>query len=397
MSKVVVIGAGTSGIIAALKASEKNEVILLDGNDKCGKKILLTGNGKCNYWNQSIDLQNYQTDDPEKLKEILEKQKKVFSFLEKLGIYPRIKNGYYYPYSNQSSSIQTILNKALEKAKIVVKYHFKVSNILKKENQFVIESDEEEIVADKVIIATGSKAFSKTGSDGSGYQLVQKLGHHINPVLPSLVPLVGKEVPKWEGNRIEANVQLYVNDQKIKEENGELQLTDYGVSGICIFNLSGVVSKNLYWKNKVLLKINFFKEVDNLFSFLEERSKMLKNATIEEILESLIPYKLLLILLQKVKINKDKNWFELSKVEKQNLVSVIQSYPLQIIDTLSFDRAQVCTGGVPLKEVGANLESNLVSNLYIVGEMLDVDGICGGFNLASSFITGYIAGSDIHD
>lgn len=397
MSKVVVIGAGASGIIAALKASEKNEVILLDGNDKCGKKILLTGNGKCNYWNQSIDLQNYQTDDPEKLKEILEKQKKVFSFLEKLGIYPRIKNGYYYPYSNQSSSIQTILNKALEKAKIVVKYHFKVSNILKKENQFVIESDEEEIVADKVIIATGSKAFSKTGSDGSGYQLVQKLGHHINPVLPSLVPLVGKEVPKWEGNRIEANVQLYVNDQKIKEENGELQLTDYGVSGICIFNLSGVVSKNLYWKNKVLLKINFFKEVDNLFSFLEERSKMLKNATIEEILESLISYKLLLILLQKVKINKDKNWFELSKVEKQNLVSVIQSYPLQIIDTLSFDRAQVCTGGVPLKEVGANLESNLVSNLYIVGEMLDVDGICGGFNLASSFITGYIAGSDIHD
>lgn len=397
MSKVVVIGAGASGIIAALKASEKNEVILLDGNDKCGKKILLTGNGKCNYWNQSIDLQNYQTDDPEKLKEILEKQKKVFSFLEKLGIYPRIKNGYYYPYSNQSSSIQTILNKALEKAKIVVKYYFKVSNILKKENQFVIESDEEEIVADKVIIATGSKAFSKTGSDGSGYQLVQKLGHHINPVLPSLVPLVGKEVPKWEGNRIEANVQLYVNDQKIKEENGELQLTDYGVSGICIFNLSGVVSKNLYWKNKVLLKINFFKEVDNLFSFLEERSKMLKNATIEEILESLISYKLLLILLQKVKINKDKNWFELSKVEKQNLVSVIQSYPLQIIDTLSFDRAQVCTGGVPLKEVGANLESNLVSNLYIVGEMLDVDGICGGFNLASSFITGYIAGSDIHD
>lgn len=397
MSKVVVIGAGASGIIAALKASEKNEVILLDGNDKCGKKILLTGNGKCNYWNQSIDLQNYQTDDPEKLKKILEKQKEVFSFLEKLGIYPRIKDGYYYPYSNQSSSIQTILNKALEKAKIVVKYHFKVSNILKKENQFVIESDEEEIVADKVIIATGSKAFSKTGSDGSGYQLVQKLGHHINHVLPSLVPLVGKEVPKWEGNRIEANVQLYVNDQKIKEEHGELQLTDYGVSGICIFNLSGVVSKNLYLKNKVLLKINFFKEVDNLFSFLEERSKMLKNATIEEILESLISYKLLLILLQKVKINKDKNWFELSKVEKQNLVSVIQSYPLQIIDTLSFDRAQVCTGGVPLKEVGANLESNLVSNLYIVGEMLDVDGICGGFNLASSFITGYIAGSDIHD
>ena len=302
MSKVVVIGAGASGIIAALKASEKNEVILLDGNDKCGKKILLTGNGKCNYWNQSIDLQNYQTDDPEKLKKILEKQKEVFSFLEKLGIYPRIKDGYYYPYSNQSSSIQTILNKALEKAKIVVKYHFKVSNILKKENQFVIESDEEEIVADKVIIATGSKAFSKTGSDGSGYQLVQKLGHHINPVLPSLVPLVGKEVPKWEGNRIEANVQLYVNDQKIKEEHCELQLTDYGVSGICIFNISGIVSKNLYLKNKVLLKVNFFKEVDNLFSFLEERSKMLKNATIEEILESLIPYKLLLILLQKIKI-----------------------------------------------------------------------------------------------
>ena len=396
MSKVVVIGAGASGIIAALKASEKNEVILLDGNDKCGKKILLTGNGKCNYWNQSITIQNYQTDDIEKLKKILGHQKETFSFLEQLGFYPKIKDGYYYPYSNQASSIQTILNKAIA-SKVVVKYQFKVTNISKSNNGFIIESDKEKLIADKVIIATGSKAFSKTGSDGSGYHLAQKLGHHVNPVLPSLVPLVGKDVPKWEGNRIEANVQLYINNQIIKEETGELQLTDYGVSGICIFNLSGLVSKNLYLKNNVLLKINFFKEVEDLYSFLEERSKKLKNATIEEVLESLIPYKLLWIFLQKAKINKDKTWFELSGIEKQNLVSLIQSYPLQIVDTLSYDRAQVCTGGIPLKEVEKNLESNLVNGLYIIGEILDVDGICGGFNLAFSFITGYIAGSDLCD
>lgn len=397
MSRVIVIGAGASGIIAALKASEKNEVILLDSNEKCGKKILLTGNGKCNYWNESIDIDKYQTDDIQKLNAILEKQEEVLNFLNQLGIYPKIKNGYYYPYSSQASSIQTILNRELIKRNINVKYQFRVSNLLIKNNQFIIQSDKEELIGDKVIVATGSKAFSKTGSDGSGYQLVQNLGHHINVVLPSLVPLVGCQVPKWEGIRCDTNVQLYVNNQKIKEEAGELQLTEYGVSGICIFNLSGLVSKNLYLKNNVLLKINFFQETKDLMSFLEERNKVLKNVTIEELLESLFSYKLLLIFLQKAKINRDKKWFELNEKEKQILIDIIQSYPLQIEGTLSYDRAQVCTGGVSLEEVKNTLESNIVHNLYVVGEVLDVDGICGGFNLAFSFITGYIAGSDVND
>mgnify|MGYP001091454610 CR=1 FL=1 len=187
MSKVVVIGGGASGLVASILASNSNEVTILEGNDKCGKKILLTGNGKCNYWNEDISIDHYNTNNKEILEKIIteKNQEEVLSFLEKLGIYPKIKNGYYYPYSNQATSVRTLLLKELEKRNIKIVSNFKVTEIKQENNMFMIYSDKEKIVADKVILATGSKACPKTGSDGSGYSLLESLGHHINPVTPT--------------------------------------------------------------------------------------------------------------------------------------------------------------------------------------------------------------------
>ena len=255
-------------------------------------------------------------------------------------------------------------------------------------------SDTEEIISDKLVIATGSKALNKT--DDTIFNILKKFNHKINPVLPSLVPLkTNKE--DWNGVRCDALVSLYVNDKLIKQETGEIQLTDYGVSGICIFNISSIVSKNLYLKNKVNLKINFLPTINNIYQFIDERNKLLNNYNIEELLESLLPYKLLFVILKKSKIKKEEYWNNLNIEQKNNLCKNIESFELKVTDTLSYDRAQVCTGGISLKEVDINMESKKLKDLYIIGEILDVDGICGGYNLAFAFITGYIVGSDICD
>lgn len=399
MSKVIVIGAGASGIIAALKASERYEVTLIEGNVKCAKKILLTGNGKCNYWNEIINTSKYQTDDIDSLSQIIDNmnQEEVLNYLENLGIYPKIKNGYYYPYSNQSSSIRQILTSELIKKNIKIIYNFKVSNIDYKDNKFTIRSENNQTIeAEKVVLALGSKAASKTGSDGSGYTIASSLGHKVNTVTPALVPLVsnGKYLNDFQGVRCDAKVSLYIDNKLEKEEIGEIQLTNYGISGICIFNISGLASKSLKQRKNVKVQINFLPYIDTSFySFFDERNKKIPNHTIEELLESIINYKLMFVILKKASIDKNEYWNNLSENKKQDLCNTIEKFEMEICDTKDFDKAQVCSGGVSLKEINyQNMESKIIPNLYIVGELLDVDGKCGGYNLAFAWISGYLAG-----
>jgi len=401
MNKVVVIGAGASGMIAAILASKNNNAILLESNDKCGKKILLTGNGRCNYWNEDINITKYNTDNKNNLNEIikLENQKEVLSYLESIGIYPKIKNGYYYPYSNQSSSIREILLKELKINNVNIVNNFKVENIHYENNKYIIKSIDKEFIADKVILATGSKAFPKTGSDGSGYDIATKLGHKLNFVTPSLTSLIAEEsyLKDWAGVRCDVLISLYINDEKIKEETGEIQLTNYGISGICTFNISGIVSKNLKLGKNVKVKINFLPDINNSFyDWFTNRNNNIPNHTIEELLESLINYKLMFVILKKANINKDLKWNDLSEKDKIRLSKTIEEFDINIVDTEDFDRAQVCTGGISLEEINPNtMESKILPNLYITGELLDVDGICGGFNLAFAWISGYLAGKDV--
>lgn len=394
LSKVAIIGAGASGIISALVLSKNNDVILLDGNDKCGKKILMTGNGKCNFWNANINSSNYYTDSEDILKQILTKENidNTYKFLESLGIYSKIKNGMYYPYSLSATSIREIFANEIEK--INFKPHFKVTKLEKVKNTFKIYADKEIIYADKVVLATGSKAYPKTGSDGSGYHLASFLGHTVNKVYPALVPLISNDlsIKKLENLRCDVNLQLLIDGKVVKTETGELQFTTKGLSGICIFNISSLVTKALDQKKKVTISLNFF-DHDDLYTFLDNRGNYLKNKTIEKQLESLFHYKLIFALLEKAKINKNKKWTDLTMDEKHRLCMTIQNFQVNIDGYEGFDRGQVCTGGISLKEINPKtMESKIVKDLYIVGELLDVDGICGGFNLAFAFITGFLTG-----
>ena len=391
MSKVVVIGGGASGVIAAIKASNNNDVTILEGNDKLLKKLLLTGNGKCNYWNESIDETKYCTDDKTKLNQILKYKDETLNFLYKLGLYPKIKNGYYYPYSESSNSVREILIKQLKKSKVKIITDFKVDDI-KYTNEFIIKSKEKIIKCDKLIIATGSKSYPKTGSDGSGYNLATSFNHTINEIKPSLVPLKleGNYLKDWDGIRTLAHVKL-INDNKIiKEETGEIQLTNYGVSGICIFNLSGKL------KNKSSLEIDFLPNINNLYNFLTDRDKEI-GGTVEDILESIFNYKLMFVLLKKSGIKTNTKWNELKETEKHKLCETIKNFSANIIGTLDFDRAQTCSGGIPLNEINETMQSKYNKNLYFTGEIIDVNGDCGGYNLAFSFITGYICGRNLND
>ena len=390
MCKVIVIGGGASGIIAALKASEKNEVIILEKNDKCGKKILLTGNGKCNYWNDNIDLSKYHTDSVLGLEEILKSKEEVFKFLTSLGLYPKVKNGYYYPNSNQASSVREILCKELSKRNVNIVYNCQINDFIKDNDKFIIDTNLGKYSCDKLILALGGSSSPKTGTCGDGYKLVNDI-HKINKVMPSLVPLVGNGnyYKDWNNIRVDAKLDLYVNDNLVDSEIGEVQLTDYGISGIPTFNLSGLANKHLDLKDKVIIKINFLPEVDDIYNFLDNRC----GDTIEEIFESVLPYQLVFTLFKVANIDKNSSWKKLDSNKKKELCSLISNFNFDVTSSLDFDRSQVSIGGISLKEINpSNMESLKIENLYIVGEILDVDGKCGGYNLAFAFISGYLAG-----
>lgn len=393
---IAVIGAGASGIMAAICASNKEHVILLDGNSKIAQKIITTGNGKCNYWNDAIDTSKYNSKNKELLAVILENKEQVLDELSKIGIYPLIKNGYYYPRSETSSSVRALFEYQIEKRKIETKLNFKVTTIDKENDKFIITSSKgEKIIVDKVIISAGSKASPKTGSDGSGYELASSFGHTINPVLPSLTPLIFEKSKKlrWAGIRTSASVSLFIDNNFIKEEQGEIQLTDYGISGICVFNLSGLASTALYNNQQVSVTINFLPDIDDIEGYLIKRFHELSDFTIEKALESIFHYELIFQIAEKANINLHTLCKDISDKSIKELAKCIKEDSHQVIDTLGYDRAQVCTGGIPLKEINPyTMESTLVKNLYITGEILDVDGICGGYNLAFAFTTGYLAG-----
>ncbi len=407
MKKVVVIGAGASGLVAAIYAKKRyDEVILVEKNEICGKKILATGNGRCNFWNEDQSIEHYRGSEMKKIEEVLSAKNKeeALNFFEKIGIKAKIKNGYYYPFSNQASSMQRALILEATKQKVNIKTSEEVIDIVKKGEKFeIITKSKEKILADLVILATGSKAAPKTGSDGIGYELCKKFGHSINKPMPALVQLKanGKFFKEWEGVRSDVSIFLFENGKKIASEVGEIQLTNYGISGICVFNLSGRVSTGLEKNKKEEVKINFLnglniKNEDEFIKWMEKRDRVLEDRNILEELEGILNYKLAKVLLKLSNINEIEKWKNLSDISKKNLAKNMTGFILNITGTNSFDKAQVCTGGVPIEEIDVNtMESKKQKGLFITGELLDVDGDCGGYNLEWAWITGIIAGSHI--
>ena len=406
MQEIVIIGGGASGLVAAITAAKQGKkVTILEKNNIMGKKILVTGNGRCNYFNQDQEIKHYRSENPELLEKIITESnlEKVLQFFKEIGIEPKIKNGYYYPYSNQAVSIQNALITEINNLDIEIKNEIEVKEISKQNDRFIITTNKQNITADKVIIATGSKSAPKTGSDGIGYEICKKLGHTIIRPLPALVQLKGNEkyFKEWNGIRADVIISLYEDDIQIAQETGEIQLTDYGISGICVMNLSGRVARGLYNGKKEYVKINFLeglniKTIEQFIAFMNKRNNTMKNRTISELLEGIINYKLVNVLLKKSKIQNNTKWNQLSTESKLEIAKNIVELKIYITDTNSYDKSQVCSGGIPLSEINfSTMESKKEKGLYIIGELLDCDGDCGGYNLTWAWITGMIAGKQV--
>lgn len=394
MKKVVIIGGGASGIISSIFASKNNEVIILERNSSSLKKLLLTGNGKCNYFNDNQDISNYNSNNIDLVEKIITKNNlnNVLEFFDKIGIVPKIKNGYYYPYSNLSNSIKEALLKEASLCGVKIKTDYLVEDIKKVDSKFIINN---ELECDYLILSTGSKAYPKTGSDGFGYDILRKFGHKIIKVSPALTQVIGNKsyFKDWAGIRVDAKVSLYENNHFIDNQTGEVQLTKNGLSGICIFNLSGKIRRGLDDKQLEDIIINFLPFVEDIESFLNERNQKVKNRTIIELLEGLINYKLIKIILKESNINENKYYDELNIKQKNELYNNLVAFKVNVIDTNDFDSAQTCSGGLSLEEINlSTMESKLIDGLFITGELLDIDGLCGGYNLTIAWITGMLAG-----
>lgn len=387
--RIAIIGAGPAGLAAAKIISKKSQVVVFEKNSDAGKKLLLTGSGRCNIGNTNNDLSKYHSSNNELIKKIINNKNldKVNNFFKEIGLVLKDKNNYLYPYSEKSSSVLSCLKSSLD---VDFRFNTYIANIKRKDDKFIINGE----VFDKVIITTGGLSYPKTGSTGEGFHLAKTFGHKVTNLNPSLMALetnTGLE-KEWTGTRCEVNVSSYIDESKIKEEHGELQFTSFGLSGICIFNLSRDIRLALNEEKTCEVKLNFCPWTDDLSKYMEEN----KDKYLTNICDGFLDYKLTNLFLKYLKI-KDKKWCELKIDEKNKFIETLTNFKVKIIDTKGYLDAQVTSGGVSLEEINLEtMESKLVKNLYFAGEVLDLDGDCGGYNLTISFITGLIAG-DNHD
>ena len=386
MSKVIIVGAGASGMMCAINSkTNNNEVIVLEKNSSPGKKILMTGNGRCNFYNDDQGINKYHSDS-NIINNIFSDTSRVLEFFNNIGIKHSIKNGYYYPYSNKSETINnTLINECYKKG-IEIRCNYEVTNIKKEDNKFIINND---LTCDILVLSMGSTSGINVDKF-YGYDILNDLGLNIVRPLPSLTKLVceGSFFNKWNGIRTKAIVSSFNNDTLLKEESGEILLTDYGVSGICIFNISRDIVKLLDDGKNASVKINFMEDfsIEELFN---------SDLTIKEILDRVLDEKLVDIILNKYHVLGNKKYEDLNNEEKNNLRHGLYAFELNVIDYKDFKSSQVTQGGLSLDDVNENFEVNNIPNLYVIGELLDIDGDCGGYNLTSAFLTALKASDSI--
>ena len=400
-TEIAVIGGGASGLMAAITAKKSGkEVIILERKDRILKKVLITGNGRCNITNVNANISNYFGKNISSVENILNRftPQDTMDFFNELGIVCNEENrGKVYPLSGQASSVVDALRFEAEKLGIKIETEFYVRKIEKDGFKFRIYSeDKKKIEAGRVILAAGGQSYPELGSNGSGFELAKELGHSVTKLSPSIVQLKTEknQVKGLQGIKTDVAVTAYGDNKKICTYDGELLFTDYGISGNVVFNISFVMP--LY--KDVEFEIDFMEKFDynELYEMLKERKRILSHLTMENYFNGMINKKLGQFLSKVSGIEKlSKPVKDLNDSDIRKLCTVLKKYRVKILETTGFKNAQVTAGGVSLDEVNTEtLESKIVKGLYFSGEVLDVYGECGGFNLQWAWASGYIAGEN---
>lgn len=384
--KTIIIGAGAAGLTAGIFAAKnQSEVTIIEHEKQAGKKILSTGNGRCNMSNENLDSSMYYGDTAF-IDSVLEKfgVQQMKDFFQSIGLYTCSKNGYLYPMSMQANSVLTFLRDTAVSLGVKIKTNNEITDISHKNNKFFVNIGIE-LECDQLIIATGGCSFPKTGSDGSGYNLAQKLGHSIVKPEPALTALTCDDdlLKKASGVRIQSIVSM-----KGKKQTGELQITDYGISGIPVFNISRLANP------KDSVSIDFAPDIDHesLYQMISHLMWQNNTRTIDFALNGLFHEKITTVFTNKLKIH-NKPCSSLTENDVKHLVERIKNYIVGVQKRRGFEFAQVTAGGVSTDEINPlTMESKKMKNLYFAGEIMDVDGICGGYNLHFAWASGAIAG-----
>jgi len=402
ISDVVIIGGGPAGIMAAIRASDLGfKTVILEANDRIGKKLLLTGDGKCNLTNILVKPLNYHSSNRNfAFKAIKEfSNRDTMNFFKTEGLLFSVDDdGKVFPVTFQSSTVLDILRLALSENNVKIIANFKVKEVVKKENLFLIENDDQEMMScRKIIFATGGKSFPNTGSDGSGYKIAQKLGHRIIDPRPALVQLKlnSNYLKTLSGIRVNAGVKVLCNDLVVTETRDEILFTSYGISGPAILHSSTFVSDLLNKGKRVYLEINLLPDLTNqlIVEFISSTIKLHPKRNIQEILTGIANKRIVLAVLKMLEIN-NLDIGQIRQKHIEELANLLTHLRFEVSDTLTFATAQVTSGGVDTRDIYEDtLESKIVKGLYFAGEIIDVNGDSGGYNLQWAWSTGWVAGS----
>lgn len=402
MYDVIIIGAGASGLMAAAAAASKGaRVALLEHKDDIGKKILATGNGRCNFTNTDMSVNKFHGS-----KALIKNGLSQFNysdtirFFKELGIPAYDNAGYIYPNSRQAASVVAAFRMELMRLHVDVKTGINITDIKPADDRpgYCIQTDKGSFKSKRLIIACGLTASPKLGSDGSLFRQIEALGHHIQKPLPALCGFScdGLNFKKITGVRCDATVASVIDGQMTEQNTGELQLADYGLSGIPVFQISSLMSRALDKGQRVEVIIDFLPAFsdDELNGYIKDRSiTTTDNRSLNEMLNGLLNNKLLLELIHKSGVSPDKKGRLLTDDDCKSLTRSIKHTAVSVKKPRGLEFAQVCAGGIYTKEIDVRtLESKIHPGLYFCGELLDVDGICGGYNLQWAWTSGYIAG-----
>lgn len=403
MYDVCIIGGGASGMSAAIAAAKRGlSVIIIDKNNKLGKKLYATGNGKCNITNRNMDYKTKYHSMSENYIDFLNKcmgkspYEDMIEFFNSLGLYTYENGDYVYPNSQQASSVVWAMLDKLKELGVKIVFKEEISTICKVDRGFVVKCVDDEIKASQVVLACGSRSYEKLGGTVEGYKLVRKFEHSIIKVRPALCGMLTEEnTESLSGVRVRATASVIINEENISfSEDGELQFTDYGISGILIFNLSSVVGRYLQGNKNVKIRLNLIPHISK-----EDIIRIYKNAdnrTLLGFFNGFVNDKIASFFITKYNLNPKSNLKDIDFNIIMDIFEDISSYQFNINSLCDFDNAQICAGGVDIDEINPNnLMSNKVEDLYLVGEMLDIDGVCGGYNITFAVLSGLRAGNNL--